>query len=193
MIVVDVETTGLDPLKHSIVSIGAIDFLNHVNTFYQECNTWPGAEFDAKALALNGFTEDYIRKQRPLEEVIKSFLIWTEDIEDITLAGTNTDFDRSFLQDACRRYGFRWPFRYRIIDLHSECYSNYLKRGIKPPIKEGTSHLDADKILVYVGLPPEPKPHNGLTGAKMEAEAFSRLIYKKQLLEEFFNYTIPEH
>ena len=36
MIIVDVETTGIDPEKHSIVSIGAVDFSNPSNEFYMK-------------------------------------------------------------------------------------------------------------------------------------------------------------
>jgi DNA polymerase III epsilon subunit-like protein len=36
MIVFDIETTGFDADKCAIVSIGALDFFNPENTFYQE-------------------------------------------------------------------------------------------------------------------------------------------------------------
>lgn len=40
MIIVDVEASGTEHDKHSIVSIGAIDFDNPSNRFYQECRMW---------------------------------------------------------------------------------------------------------------------------------------------------------
>jgi len=52
--------------------------------------------------------------------------------------------------------------------------------------------MNLDKILNYVGLPDEPRPHNGLCGAKLEAEAFSRLVNDKSLLEEYGKYSIPD-
>ncbi len=56
MLIVDVETTGTEPEKHSIVSIGAIDFHNIKPHFYQECRIWEGAEFSLEALNVNGFS-----------------------------------------------------------------------------------------------------------------------------------------
>ncbi len=83
-------------------------------------------------------------------------------------------------------------FKKRSVDLHSVCYTHMLVRG-RNPAKEGTSIVSLDKVLEYVGLQPEPKPHNALTGAKLEAEAFSRLIYGRQLLPEYAEFKIPEY
>jgi len=195
MIVVDTETTGLDPYKNSIVSIGALDLSNPENQFYQECKIWDGAEVTEEALKINGFsnTEIIDPKKRNLEEIIKDFLKWAEDIKDKTMAGENPSFDRDFLKFSAQKYGIEWTLSHRTIDLHSLCYAHYLKRGLKPPIKDNKTDLNTDKILNYIGLPDEPRPHNALTGAKMEAEAFSRLIFGKLLLNEFKNYPIPDY
>src|SRR5574341_853555 len=199
MIVVDVETTGLDPQKHSIVSIGAIDFNNPTNEYYCVCSPRPGARIDPKALKVNGLKinwfrmEHLARVQKSLEAAVANFFCWTKFIEDRTLAGTNIDFDQDFLQDAAKRYGLEWPFGYRVVDLHAVCYSHHLSRGIDPPLKDGKSALSNNEMLKYVGLPEEPEPHTALRGAKMEAEAFSRLIYRRSILEEFSKYEIPKY
>ncbi len=200
MIVVDVETTGIYPEKNSIVSIGAVDFKNPENQFYQECRIWEGAEISYEALAVNGFTREQVlhENKNSLEETIKSFVKWMEKIDNQTFAGHNVWFDVGFLRDGLKRaklsnsnYTLEAKFGSRTIDLHSECYTNHLKRELIPPQKNGRTNLNLDKTLVYVGLPEEPKPHNALTGAKMEAEAFSRLIYGKELFKEFEIYSIP--
>ncbi|MEK6973643.1 MAG: 3'-5' exonuclease [Nanoarchaeota archaeon] len=195
MIIVDVETTGLDPKKHSIVSIGAIDFFNPENQFYEECRIFDNAEITQEALAINGFTEEQIKNpnKRPQREVIKQFLIWIVKFNYRTIAGQNPSFDRDFLKSAAERFKLYWPLHHRTVDLHSLCYANYLKRGLLPPIKEGMSNLSPSQIYIYVGLPEEKIPHNGLLGAKMEAEAFSRLVYGKNLLQEFKQYEIPKY
>lgn len=195
MIVVDVETTGLDPRKHSIVSIGALYFPNPEKQFYQECRIWYGAEISKEALNINGFSEEDIKdpNKKSLEETIKDFLQWTEGIDDVTLAGENPSFDLNFLKSSAERYDIKWPFGHRTVDLHSLCYTHFLKRGLNPPVKNERTDLNLDKILRYVGLPEEPKPHNALTGAKMEAEAFSRLVFGNPLLKEFETYPIPNY
>jgi len=195
MIVVDVETTGIDSKKNSIVSIGAVDFSNPQNQFYQECRIWEGAEIAQQALYINGFKTEQITDQNKmsLEEAVKSFINWAEDIDEQTLAGENPSFDRAFLRYSVEKYKLNYRIGYRTIDLHSVCYADCIKQGLIPPTKDNRTDLNTDGILMYVGLPKEPKPHNALTGAKMEAEAFSRIIYKKSLLKEFEKYSMPDY
>lgn len=194
MIIVDVETTGMDAGRHSIVSIGAVDFSYPLNHFYKECRPFEGAEVDPISLSLNGFTlEKLSDHSRPLlEQVIREFSVWAQECSDQTLAGMNTFFDRDFLRATTARYHLPWPFGRRIVDLHSVCYSHMLSQGKRPPMKEQRTGLTNDRILTYVGLPEEPRPHHGLTGARMEAEAFSRLLHGRSLLQEYETYPLPE-
>ncbi len=197
MIVVDTETTGLYPEKHSIVSIGAVFFSEPVShpLFYEECRIWDGAEVSKAALAVNGFTEEEIRdpRKQSLGDLVRHFLKWVEDIPFRTIAGENPSFDRGFLENSCERHGIAWAFGHRTVDLHSLCFAHHLERGSMPAIKNGRSDLSTDKILRYVGLPEEPKPHHALVGAKMEAEAFSRLIYGHGLLDQFQHFPVPAY
>ncbi len=193
MIIVDMESSGLDPLTHSLLSIGAVNFSNPSETFYGECRVWNGAHIDPAALAINGFStaEATDPQKQGDKELIASFLDWAQRFEERTIAGQNPSADRDFLRAAAHRYHFNWPFACRTIDLHSIAYFHMIRRGIKPPEKNGHSALNLDSILQYVGVPQEPKPHNGLRGARYEAEAFSRLLYDKVLFPEFTAYRVP--
>lgn len=205
MIVVDVETSGIDPNVCSMVSIGAIDLLKPHEQFYQECRVWEGAEifmgdkYLKPALELNGFTEEQIRHTNPnsLEETTKAFLLWVQGREDRTLAGENVaGLDMDFLKDSAKRYGLKiadYGLGYRSIDLHSVAWYNHILLGKNPPMKNGKSSLSLDAILNYVGLQSEPNPHNALMGAKLEAEAFHRILYGKPLFDEFGMHELPEY
>jgi DNA polymerase III epsilon subunit-like protein len=194
MIIIDIEASGLNIQKHAMVSFGAVDFSNPTRQFYAEPRMWEGAECDPDALAVNGFTEDECRdpKRRELQDVMHEFLAWVEPIEEKTLVGQNPCFDRNFMNDSFRRSGIGWNFSYRTLDLHSIAYTDHIRRGIPVPTEHDRTGLNLDGILRYVGIPEEPKPHNGLTGAKVEAEALSRMLYGKNLLPEFSQYPIPD-
>ena len=194
MIVVDVESSGVSPEKHSLLSVGAIDFANPENRFYEECRIWDGAHAEEDSMAVNGFSQEQITdpKKKTDREVVVDFLAWLEKIEEKTLAGHNPSFDRDFLQAAAYRYHINWPLAHRTVDLHSVCYFDMIKRKIPVPNTHGHSALNLDAILTYLGLPEEPKPHNALTGALVETEAFGRLFYEKPFLAEFAAYPLPK-
>ena len=195
MIVVDVEASGTNYDKHSIVSIGALEFENPGNRYYIECRIWEGAHVMEDALRVNGFTHEQITDpNKPTEgEVIRDFLFWINPIQDRTLAGQNVSFDRDFLRAAAERAGLNWTLAYRTIDTHSLAWMHMVTHGLTPPInpEHRRSALDLDAVLTYCGIPEEPQPHNALTGALSHAEVISRLLYGKKLLPEFEQYDIP--
>lgn len=194
MIVVDVEASGTEAHKHSIVSVGALDFANPTNRFYEECRIWDGAHIMEGALAVNGFTEAQITdpKKQSEADLVHAFMEWSKDLPEKTLAGQNVSFDRDFLKYASERAGHTdWPFAYRTIDTHTLCYMHMINRGLKPPIMKNRSALNLDAVLNYCGIPAEPDPHNALTGALSHAEVISRLLYGRKLLPEFEQYQIP--
>lgn len=210
MIVIDVEASGIDPKRNSLLSIGAVDFNNPENQFYQECYAFEGAEIDQSAIAYCGFTMAEATDKTKLSEgeIVENFFNWAKDQKEMTLAGENLVWlDLAILSYAAERHGLKhdfafksqfsyqqpMPFGFRTIDLHSLSYAHHLSRGIKPPMEKGLTRLSADTTFRYVGIPPEPKPHQALNGAKYEAEAFSRLIHGTNLLPEFAQFAIPDY
>lgn len=195
MLIVDVEASGTRCAQHSIVSIGAIDFDNPENRFYEECRIWDGAEIMDGALEVNGFSKEEITDPQKQTEAqaVQKFITWSESIADRTITGQNPSFDRDFLREAAYREHFNWSFAYRTIDTHSLCWMHIIKRGNKPPVDAAhkRSDLDLDAILRYCGIPAEPEPHNALTGALCHAEVASRLLFDRKLLPEFEQFDIP--
>jgi DNA polymerase III epsilon subunit-like protein len=195
MLIVDVEASGTEYGKHSIVSIGALDFDNPDRRFYGECRIWDGAHIMPEAMAVNGFTEAEITDpaKKTEGELVREFLEWSMEVKDRTLTGQNVSFDRDFIKAAAFREGLSWDLAYRTVDTHSLCWMHIIKSGKNLPIdpQHRRSALDLDAVLNYCGIPTEPEPHNALTGALSHAEVTSRLLYDKKLLPEFDQYSIP--
>lgn len=195
MIILDIEASGTEYHKHSIVSIGALDFENPTNRFYKECRIWEGAHIMDGSLEYIGYTKAQITdpNKETEGEVVRAFLEWSQHMSDRTLAGQNVSFDRDFLRAAAQREGLAWDLAYRTLDTHTMCWMHMIKRGLTPPIDldHRRSALNLDGILQYCGIPEEPKPHNAMTGALSHAEVTSRLLHDKKLLPEFEQYEIP--
>jgi DNA polymerase-3 subunit epsilon len=95
-IVLDTETTGLDPSDgHRIVEIACIELMHHVPTgrsFHRYVN--PGREMPEDALAVHGLTADFLARQPPFAEVADELLRF---IGCDPLVIHNAEFDLAFL------------------------------------------------------------------------------------------------
>jgi len=158
-----------------------------------ECRAFEGAHVEKEALVVAGFNETQIHdsKKKTDREVVEAFLTWMKTCKEWTLAGQNPSFDRDFLQETAHRYHINWPLAHRTIDLHSVAYFRMLRAGEEIPRKNNHSALNLDAILTRVGLPTRAESHNALEDAKLEAEAFSRLLTGKPLLDEYRQFPIP--
>ncbi len=195
MIIVDVESTGVDAKLCSLLSVGALDFDNPQNQFYEECRIFEGAHVEKEALKINGFSVNQIRDvaKKTDREVVEAFLAWMKTCKEWTLAGQNPSFDRDFLQETAHRYHINWPLAHRTIDLHSVAYYQMLKLGKEIPRKNNHSALNLDRILEQAGLPTREQKHNALDDAKLEGEALSRLVYGRSLLPDYASFPIPSY
>ena len=195
MIVLDIEATGTHAAKHSILSLGAIDFARPERRLYLECQMWDGAHIMEGALEVNGFTEEQARDNSKMTEaeLITQFMEWTQEMADRTLVGQNVSFDRAYVAAACERAGIAFDLPYRTLDTHTMCYMHMVKAGHPPDIdpQHRRTNLNLNAVLNYCGIPSEPDPHNALTGAMCHGEVASRLLYNKPLLPEFSEYPLP--
>lgn len=158
LILVDIETTGLDRNKCGILSIGAVDY-NSDKHFYLE--TYPGSDIliEPAALKLNGLCLN--DKLIPIKDAVQQFVDWTFSIYENPILGGEcfNQFDAPFLCKALAGNTiFDWPFRRRFLDLHSVVY---FLTGKSLSLK-----LAAEEF----GLEPEPAVHNALNGAKKAKE-----------------------
>ncbi len=193
MIIFDIETSGTDPVKNSIVSIGAVDMKDPTAIFYEECRIWDGAHVHEEALLVNGYTEAEIKDgNKQTEEILYlRFIDWLTSRDDFVLAGHNPSFDLSFLRHAAERAHENYILSSRSLDLHTACFIHMEQSGIEPPLLHHKSNLNSDTVMTYVGIPKEPRPHIAINGALWEAEAFSRIMYDRGLLSQFEQYPIP--
>ena len=95
-VVLDTETTGLDPLRGDrIVEIGCVELINHVateRTFHAYIN--PERPMSADAAAVHGLTDDKLRDKPVFAAVVDDFLGF---IADAPLVIHNAAFDIRFL------------------------------------------------------------------------------------------------
>ncbi|KZB52366.1 DNA polymerase III subunit epsilon [Thalassospira xiamenensis] len=96
-IVLDTETTGLDPYAdHRLVEIGCIELFNHMPTgrqYHQYIN--PQRPMPKEAFDVHGLGDDFLKDQPVFAEVVDDFLEFIGD--DSHLVIHNAAFDMKFL------------------------------------------------------------------------------------------------
>ncbi len=95
-IVLDTETTGLDPeAGHRIVEIGAVELSHHIPTgaeYHVYLN--PERDMPSDAFDIHGLTTEFLSEQKKFEEVVDDFLTF---IGTAPLVIHNAGFDLKFL------------------------------------------------------------------------------------------------
>lgn len=189
MLIVDVETSGVDITTNQILSIGAVDLNDPTNMFYGECQLSNWKTYSQEALNVNWFWINEINSlswKQTLADLIKKFSEFKNSIKDWDIIGwQNIAFDISFLKQAEKETWIKLNIWHRYFDLHSFAYWLLLSNWLHIPQKDWKDNLSLDEILKLAWLPEEPKPHNWLNWAKYEAEVISRLVFGKKLLPEF--------
>lgn len=95
-IVMDTETTGLDPFTgHRVVEIGAVELINHVptgNVYHQYIN--PQRDMPEEAFNVHGLSEEFLISKPVFADIAQDFLTF---IDDGILVIHNAPFDMKFL------------------------------------------------------------------------------------------------
>jgi DNA polymerase-3 subunit epsilon len=95
-IVLDTETTGLDPYDgHRIVEIGAVELFNHVptgNVYHQYIN--PVRKMPEQAFAVHGLSEEFLSDKPKFVDIASEFL---DFIGSEKLIIHNASFDMKFI------------------------------------------------------------------------------------------------
>jgi len=168
-IVLDTETTGLDPLRGDrLVEVGCIEIFNRMptgQTFHRYIN--PERDMPAEALAVHGLTTEFLASKPLFAEIVDEFL---EFIADAPLIIHNASFDVSFINAELDRIKRPVIMRERLVD------TLLLARRKHP----GVSNLLDDLCSRYSIDNSRRTKHGALLDAELLAEVYIDLIGARQ-------------
>jgi DNA polymerase-3 subunit epsilon len=114
-IVLDTETTGLDPLAgHRLVEIGCVELINRMPTgrhYHRYLN--PERDMPDEAFAVHGLSAEFLNDKPRFDELAEEFLAF---LGDAPLVAHNAVFDLGFLNTELERAGQALIGRERLID-----------------------------------------------------------------------------
>lgn len=171
-IVLDTETTGLDPGQgHRLVELGCIELLNRIPTgatFHVYLN--PERDVPAEAAAIHGLTGDFLKDKPRFAEIVDDFLAFIG--EDAPLVIHNAGFDHGFLCAELKRVERTLIARERLID------TLMLARRKHPA---GPNRLD--DLCTRYGIDNSRRTkHGALLDAEILAEVYVELIGARQAM-----------
>jgi DNA polymerase-3 subunit epsilon len=168
-IVLDTETTGLDPIQgHRLVEIGCIELVNRIpsgQTFHRYLN--PQRDMPREAFAIHGLSEDFLRDKPLFLQVADELL---EFLGNAPLVIHNAGFDIGFLNAEFERIGRPLIGRERLVD------TLLLARRKHPG---GSNRLD-DLCARYAIDNSRRTKHGALLDAELLAEVYVELIGARQ-------------
>ena len=95
-VVLDIETTGLDPFFDEIIEIGAIKVINGECVANFSKLVKPSKPVSDFIVQLTGITNDMLRDSPSIDKVLPEFM---EFVSDMTIIGHNVHFDINFIYD----------------------------------------------------------------------------------------------
>jgi len=168
-IVLDTETTGLDPFQgHRLVEVGCIELINRIpsgQTFHRYLN--PERSVPAEAMAVHGLTEEFLKDKLFFAEIADEMVAF---LGDAPLVIHNAGFDVGFLNAELERAGRPLIGRERMID------TLMLARRKHPG---GSNRLD--DLCARYGIDNSRRTkHGALLDAELLAEVYVELIGARQ-------------
>src|SRR5262245_13676580 len=168
-IVLDTETTGLDPAQgHRLVELGCIELLNGIPTgatFHAYIN--PERDMPAEAFAVHGLSVEFLKGHKRFIDIVDDFLFF---IGDAPLVIHNAAFDYAFLCAELKRTERELIARERLID------TLLLARRKHPA---GPNRLD--DLCARYGIDNSRRTkHGALLDAEILAEVYVELIGARQ-------------
>ncbi|MGH6663885.1 MAG: DNA polymerase III subunit epsilon [Pseudolabrys sp.] len=168
-IVLDTETTGLDPAQgHRLVELGCIELLNRIptgTTFHAYLN--PEREMPAEAFAIHGLSTEFLKDQKRFTEIVDDFLTF---IGDAPLVIHNAGFDHGFLSAELKRVERPPIARERLVD------TLFLARR-----KHSVGPYSLDALCARYGIDNSHRAkHGALLDAELLAEVYLELIGARQ-------------
>ena len=168
-IVLDTETTGLDPYQgHRMVEIGCIELVNRFpsgQVFHRYLN--PQRDMPAEAFAVHGLSSDFLKDKPFFGDICEELIAF---IGDAPLVAHNASFDLGFLNAELERCSKVLVARERLVD------TLMLARRRHPAGPNGLDHLCA-----RYGIDNSRRTkHGALLDAELLAEVYVELIGGRQ-------------
>jgi DNA polymerase-3 subunit epsilon len=187
LLVIDTETSGLDPARHSVLALAAVVWDDGRITGSFETHVWePEMEVDPESLAINQIDLQWLQREGhspaaavgAFEAFLDKAFPATKNNEKVRLVGHNLGFDLPFLKALYAKAGCEYArrFSHRSIDTAS------ILGALIVAGRLGLPEAGSSAAFTYFGIAPATdRRHTALGDAIATAHLLTRLV---ELLRE---------
>lgn len=174
-IVIDTETTGLDPIRHALLSVGAValdpETLETISEFSGYCYPREGSEWTAEAERVNGISRESLEYEDSEEALMVGLLAWIGK-NRIVAVGWNVAFDLGFLCGGLERMGRHreCPLCREPVDARDMWHAAYDRGALTTRPKR------LDDALALIERPRSGSAHNAIEDARLTADVWRFLM-----------------
>lgn len=165
---IDIETTGLNLLKHEIIEIGCVlttPSLEVIEEFELKIKPKHIESADPVALKVNHYNPDLWESAYDEEKAIKILL---EKVKDCIMVGHNVAFDAGFLEYAFNKIQTMNTMHYHKLDTVSIAWA---KLHNSPNLERFSLH----EMCMHFNIE-NKNPHTGLGDARATYELYKKLM-----------------
>ncbi|MBI5139618.1 3'-5' exonuclease [Candidatus Nomurabacteria bacterium] len=165
---IDIETTGLDIIRHEIIEIGCVlttPQLEVIEEFELKIKPERIKDADKVALNINKYNPDNWLSAKSLKEGLTTL---AEKTKDCIMVGQNVAFDSSFLDSAFAQTGIQNKMHYHKLDTISIAWA-------KLHTDENINHFSLREMCMRFGIE-NKMAHTALSDARATFELYKKLM-----------------
>lgn len=183
-VVIDVETTGLDPTQHRIIEIAAVKYLDghpiaRLNTLINPGDWKPVPEEITK---LTGIFSEMIVDAPSFDRVAD---ILQGMVEHSLVVGHNVAFDLSFIDAELEHYGFPPLKDYKTLD--TKAFAQHISLLNLPVGEDGRKHYRLFDVAKALNVP-QPRTHRAIDDVQTTFKVYQELRRAEALEQGFWGY-----
>lgn len=180
LLLVDLETTGLDSGKHEIIQLAGIILdkktLKEKKSFsiFVKPKKWKNR--DIESMNVNKIEWDQLKDAENIIHALQEFNSFLGD-KKYTLTNYGGNLDGNFLQAAYKAHSIPYPFDYHVFNIWSLAYPFLAsKDGLENKRKPAGFGMDDFAKKYHIKL--EGVRHEALSDCRLEAEVLRKLMEK---------------
>ncbi|MBI3231711.1 MAG: 3'-5' exonuclease [Candidatus Doudnabacteria bacterium] len=177
LLIVDLETTGLDAARHEIIQLGAVlldrKILKEKEVFSSFIKPSKWKTRDKKSMAVNKIKFEQVKDAPGIKKVLRQFDKLFNP-KNLILSYYGGPLDMDFLRVAYGQNKIKWKFDYHFFNLWGVFYTFLAARG---QLKNGKKFagFSLEDLMRRWKISPKNR-HNALEDCRIEAEVLRQIV-----------------